>query len=126
MRDWVKGISNTLHVHSQEYADDFDAKIELINIFDKMLLDFILKSHNLDINLVTSNGKIHNNSGYNLVGLLGFDEVVSDINAFNNTVENMVSLGMMPSPNEIINNGPLDIFDFYTQTISLEENRKLS
>jgi len=119
-------LANSKHNYSEEYEDDFKKNMLITEIFNKLLLDFIIKIHNIDSSVINVNDKIDNNTAHNLIGLLGIDVVADDIDAFNKTVEKMQELGMLPTSGELISNNIPDIYSAYVQLQTLEEGQKLN
>lgn len=116
-------LAETTHNHTAEYEEDFKKNILIEEIFDKALLNFILKSHNIDINSIFTNDEITNSTAFILVEMLGLDVIINDIENFNNTIEKMKELNLLPTSKELLNNNMLDIYNTYVQFLT-SENKK--
>jgi len=112
-------VAEGKHHHSEEYQEDIKINCLLINIFDKLLFDFIIRKHDFNSNIFME--KTMREKAYTLVDLIGLEEVIKDIESFNSTIESMKQLNLFPKSNEIINGKIPDVFDFYEQ--NLKNNR---
>lgn len=119
-------LANSRHNPSPEYLDDFKKNVLITEIFNKLLLDFIIKIHNIDNSVINVNDKINQYTAHNLIGLLSIDVIAADIEEFNKTVFKMQELGMLPTSGELINNNIPDIYSAYVQLQTLEEGQKLN
>lgn len=108
-------LSNGKHNYSEEYKKDFENNLIITNIFNKLLLDFIVRKHNLNINEYLDNNEITNNTAFRLVDLLGLEEISLTINDFNETIEKMKEDNLLVTSEEILNNNIPNIYDAYTQ-----------
>ena len=108
--------SNTKHQYTQEYIDDFQVREDITRKCDRILLDFIIKFNNLDISkeeFINNKGNISGNTAHIIKGLIGIDGIENSVNEFNNTIEQMKSKGIFPTPEEFVSNNDLDIYSNY-------------
>jgi len=118
-------VANTKHNYTEEYEEDFKKNMLITEMFDKLLLDFIIKNHNIDNNIINVNNMINKDTAYKLIELLGNDAIVDDIKSFNYTIKKMQELNMLPTSEEFINNNIPDIYSAFVQLKDLEITQKL-
>lgn len=108
-------LSEAKHVYTQEHEEDSNKNIILKNIFDKLLIDFIIQINNIDINSIVENNKITQSTVIKLVQLLGLEKIINNVEIFNETIKQMQNLNMLPTSEEIINQNIPNIYEFYIQ-----------
>jgi len=113
--------SNSKHNYSKEYEEDFKKNLLITKIFDKMLLNFIIKNNNIDI--INNGEEIGNMLAYKIINVIGMEQIFSDIQIFNETIEKMKSMNMMPASLQLINNEIPDIYEIHLQ-IDNDKKRK--
>ena len=113
-------LAETKHHYTKEYENDFNKNLLLIEIFDKQLYNFIIKKHELEMDLLIEKDKISNQAALNLVQILGLEEIINDIAIFNDTVQKTQEASMLPTSEELLQNHTLDIYGYFMQL----ENQK--
>lgn len=116
-------LANSKHNYSEEYKKDFEKNMKITEIFNKLLLEFIIKFNDINSDMININERINNNMAYKLINILGFDNLIQTIEVFNNTILKMKQLGMMPTSEDFINGNIPSIFESYSMFDNLENNQ---
>lgn len=119
-------MGNGKHNYSDEYQDDFNKNQFLTELFDNILLDFIVKLYNLENVVVTTFDKVDNIAAHILLNGLGKDALIEGVEAFNKTLEYMKAQGFMPVTGDLVAGSELNVYEAYLQMNSLDNNQVLS
>lgn len=118
-------LANGKHNCSKEYEEDYEKNLIITEIFNKLLLEFISKMHNIELT-ETDKERINNYTAYNLVEIIGLDEVYNCIEKFNNTIEKMQELNLLPTSEQLLNNSIPDIYNAYLYYIRNDEEKNIN
>jgi len=118
-------LSNSKHNYSDEYNIDFKNNLLITEIFNKLLLAFIINMHNIDSNLINVDDPVNSMAAYKLIELIGVDVIVKDIELFNYTLEKMRNLNMLPISQDLVDNNIPDIYSAYLR-LDIQAGKKLS
>jgi len=110
-------LAEAKHHYTKEYGEDYNKNLIITEIFDKQLLNFIIKRHELENEFFLNREKISNNNADKLIQILGIEAIIHDIECFNDTIEKMHATGQIPTCEELLKSNTLDI---YNQFINLE------
>lgn len=103
-------ISNCPHNNTPDFSEDNTINIKLWYMFQDMLLDFIEKLNDIEIN---KNGRNRKEIASSLLNKLDVDTLIKNISLFNETIENMKKEGKLPTAKEISNGASIDIYQSY-------------
>ncbi len=110
--------SNTNHQFTDVYLTDFASRVEIKNKCDRMLLDFIIKLNNLELNkeqFLDSKGCVKSETAEILVNMIGIEALRNSVSVFNSTFKQMEKEKLLPTPEEFLNNMDLDLYNIYTR-----------
>jgi len=103
-----KALAEAKHKDTDEYKEDFEKNLKITDIFNKMLLDFILRLNNIEEQLTISNY-----TAFRLIELIGLDKLIENINIFNKIIEEMHNENLLPTSEELLNGNVPKLFDYY-------------
>ena len=102
------------HCNTDEYKEDTRINLLITEIFNKLLLDFIIKRNGLDASMFEGQ-RTTRYTAERLIMLIGIEKIIDDIEKFNATIEKMQELNLIPTAEELINNNIPNIYDNYIQ-----------
>ena len=109
-----KVLSNAKHHYTEEYKEDIAKNILISDVFNKMLLKFIIDRHNIN-NVIDFNDEINRITAYKLIELFGVDEIINDIKLFNDTVNKMVETRKFPTSAQLLDSNIPDVYSSYVE-----------
>ncbi|MBE6154727.1 MAG: hypothetical protein E7163_04065 [Firmicutes bacterium] len=118
-------LANSKHNYSDEYNIDLKNNIFISETFNKLLLAFIIKMHNIDSTIINIDDSIGSITAHKLIELIDIDVIVKDIELFNYTLEKMRNLDMLPISQDLVDNNIPDIYSAYLR-LDIEAGKKLS
>lgn len=101
-------LSEAKHMHTDEYKEDFNKNLIITEIFNKLLLDFVLKLNNIETPIT-----LNNSTAYLLVELIGINSLIDSINKFNQVIEEMNEHKLLPTSEELLNGNIPNLIDYY-------------
>lgn len=109
LADKYNVLAEAKHIHTDEYKEDFNKNLMITEIFNKMLLDFIIKINNIEMPIT-----LDNDTAYLLIELIGIDNLIDSINKFNQVIEEMNEHKLLPTSEELLNGNIPNLIDYYT------------
>jgi len=115
----------TNHSSTDNYKEDFQKNVEITEILDKQLLDFILSNHNYTIDMLPQPVKYDCYLAAYLINTFTLESIIKDIELFNATMEYMNQNNLLPTSEELLNGNVPNIFDTYVQQLNNTESVSL-